>query len=543
MPEWEQPYGAGGTDQGYSIIQTVDGGYAIGGTTTSGNGAFDYYLVKIDNMGNAEWYQSGYGGGGYDHCNSVLQTIDGGYSLAGKLDGNHYDFHLIKTNGSGSQLWANSYHRTWSEAAYDHIVTSDGGYLLTGFGNIPNQDIWTIWVVKTDESGNVIWTRDFGTAENSDYGYSVVEVENNHYLIAGWTESYGAGGSDMYLIKIDSNGNEIWSRTYGGVSDERCYTVLQTQDGGILLCGSTMSYGEGDQDIYLVKTDASGNELWSQTYGGNGIDFCRSAVETSDGGIALAGCTTSFGNGDYDFWLIRLGDESHEIDIVLTAQSPLDVPRGGSFEYDALLTSNLADLSYVDIWTEAVLPDGGYYGPIWRIDNFPMGSNTIIDAQAIVQAIPLMAPIGSYTFRMKAGVFPLATYGYDELSLNVIPAVAAEGQATGWDAEGYETAFNVEPESVIASAGLLNQYELSSAYPNPFNPSTTVKVTLAEVSDLTVRVVNIAGQQVAELADGRYAAGKVTMTFDASNLSSGVYFIHATVPGHMNEVQKVMLVR
>jgi len=301
---WSQTYGGGGTDQGYSLTQTADDGYAIGGTTTSGNGAFDFYLIKTDAEGEQEWARVGYGRGGYDHCQSIIQTPGGGYSMAGKLDGNRWDAHLIQTDEEGNSLWARSYHRQWSEVARSHLRLGDGGFIFAGFANIPNQDIWDVYVVRTDEEGNQIWARSYG-GDDSDLCMSIIETDDGNFVLAGWTNSFGQGGEDFYLIKIDEDGEELWSQTYGGEDDDQCFSVIQVADGGFALAGGTRSFGEGEQDMLMIRTNDEGEELWSFTAGGEGNDVCRSVVITQDGGYGLGGNTESFGAGALDLWLLK----------------------------------------------------------------------------------------------------------------------------------------------------------------------------------------------------------------------------------------------
>jgi len=303
--EWSQTYGGTRTDHADSLIQTEDGGYAVCGTTSSfGNGAFDFYLVKTDENGEEEWSHSGYGGGGYNHCQSILQTPDGEYSMAGKIDGNRYDFYLIQTDENGDEVWSESYHRQWSEAVNDHIMTEDGDFVMAGIANNPD-GVWDIYVVKADENGDEIWSESYG-GDSSDLGNGIIETRDGGYAIAGLTDSFGEGGEDAYLVKINENGEEEWSQTYGGRQDDGFYSLIQLEDGGFVLVGRTESFGEGGLDFYVVRTNEEGEEIWSQTYGGENDEWSMSVVETPEGDLILGGNTNSFGEGNYDFWLIKI---------------------------------------------------------------------------------------------------------------------------------------------------------------------------------------------------------------------------------------------
>ncbi|HDN58708.1 MAG TPA: hypothetical protein ENF20_01990, partial [Candidatus Marinimicrobia bacterium] len=304
--EWGKTFGGTDYDRSYSVQQTSDGGYIIAGTTESyGAGNGDFWLVKTDSNGNKQWDKT-FGGTNIDGASSVQQTSDGGYILAGytgSYGAGNFDFWLVKTDSEGNKEWDRTFGGTSRDEAYSVQQTSDGGYIITGSTEIGGYDFW---LVKTDSNGNKQWNATFGGI-SWDVAHSVQQTSDGGYILAGNTYSYGAGRSDFWLVKTDSDGNKQWDKTFGGTGRDEAYSVQQTSDGGYIIAGFTESYGAGFTDAWLVKTDSEGNKVWDKTFGGANNDRAHSVQQTSDGGYILAGHTMSYGAGNRDFWLVKVG--------------------------------------------------------------------------------------------------------------------------------------------------------------------------------------------------------------------------------------------
>lgn len=299
-------YGGIYIDAAGGARQTSDGGYIIAGRTGSyGAGGSDAYLVKTDPDGNALWSKT-FGGTGADAGNSVHETSDGGYIVVGNTEpigAGTKDVYLVKTGSNGDILWSKTFGGNGGDDGNSVMETSDGGYIIAGETGSYGAGSYDVYLVKTDTNGNALWAKMFGGAGNDD-AHSVRQTSDGGYIIAGDTGSFGAGGSDMYLVKTDPNGVELWSKTFGGIGSDYGHSVRQTSDGGYIVSGYTGSFGAGANDVYLVKTDQNGNELWSQAFGGTGTDDGNSVQETVDGGYIIAGVTKSFGEG-YDVYLVK----------------------------------------------------------------------------------------------------------------------------------------------------------------------------------------------------------------------------------------------
>ena len=251
----------GYNSEGYSITQTKDEGYAITGYTTAyGAGLADVYVIKLDSDANLVWART-VGGTLADTGNSIIQTSDGGYVIAGS------------TNSYGA-------------------------------------DSADIFVIKLDYTGNVKWTRTIGGIGN-DIGKSVVQSKDGGYTIVGCTNSFGAGGYDVYVVKLDSLGNLKWTKTIGGLNDDKGSSIVLAVDGGYAITGYTMSFGAGGQDVYVIKLDSLGNLKWTRTIGGSNNDYGNSIIQTKDG-YAIAGTAEASGIGSFGYvYAVKLDTASN----------------------------------------------------------------------------------------------------------------------------------------------------------------------------------------------------------------------------------------
>ena len=246
--------------------------------------------------------------------NSVQQTKDGGFIITG-YTGSYLvrggDVWLIKTDSSGNEEWSKTFGGAYSDFGNSVQQTKDGGFIITGltflYSSYSARWHYDVWLIKTDSRGNVEWSKTFGGLFFNDAGYSVQQTTDGGFIVAGYT--YRAAGTDVWLIKTDSRGNVEWSKTFGGAYDDGGYSVQQTTDGGFSITGYTGSYLVSGGDVWLIKTDSSGNEEWSKTFGGASRDWGHSVQQTKDGGFIITGFTGSYGAGGEDVWLIKVTAE------------------------------------------------------------------------------------------------------------------------------------------------------------------------------------------------------------------------------------------
>jgi len=305
---WTRTFGGAMWDGGNCVQQTVDGGFVIVGSTQSfGAGSVDVYLVKTDASGDTIWTRT-FGGTGIETGTSVQQTADSGYVIVGfssSFGAGAADVYLIKTRANGDTMWTRTFGSAFNYEAGNSVrQTADGGYVVAGEKTPVSTGLGDVWFLKTNSHGDTLWTRTFG-GDSVEVAKDVRQTAEGGYLVGGSTRSFGAGANDVYLVRTDSNGNQEWCGAYGGTGADVGASTLQVGDDAYVVAGASASFGAGGDDVYLVKTDADGDLLWTQTFGGDSNDVAYSVQRTRDGGYVMAGYTASAGAGGYDVWLIK----------------------------------------------------------------------------------------------------------------------------------------------------------------------------------------------------------------------------------------------
>jgi len=338
----------------------------------------------------------------------------------------------------------------------------------------------------------------------------------------------------MYLVKTDANGNALWTSFIGGSDMEHAFSVQQTTDGGYISVGYTWSFGAGWSDLYLWKTDADGNTLWTRLYGGSDLDLGRSVQQTTDGGYIIAGRTDSFGPGYSAAWLLKIAGEELIPDVtieILPDNPPVTVPQGGSFGFTGTLTNNTRETQTVDAWTMAVGPQKEVYGPFKQFSDVELDPYETRSRQ-FNQGVPNLAPLGFYNYIAYCGDYPSTVMDSSFFEIEVVAGPA--GGATGWVLTGSFLEGDL--------ADLPSEFTLLSNYPNPFNAQTVIEYQLPVTSTVKLEVYNLLGSKVATLINGEQEAGYKSVTWDASEVSSGIYFYKLTA-GDYTETRRMMLVK
>jgi hypothetical protein len=306
---WTRTFGGTSNDGGISVQQTKDSGFIISGRTNSfGAGNEDVYLIKTNSLGDTMWTKT-YGGTYDDYGFLVQQTQDSGFIIAGgtsSLGAGEMDVYLIKTNSSGDTLWTKTFGGTSLDYGYSVQQTEDGGFIITGITNSFGADKFDVYLIRANSLGDTLWTKTYG-GSGSDCGYAVQQTKDDGFIITGPTSSFAVGSYAVYLIKTNSSGDTLWTKTFSRANYDGSVSIQQTQDSGLIIAGYTGGDSE-HWDVYFIRTNSSGDTLWTRTYGGTKEDEGYSTQQTSDGGFIIAGRTFSFGMGTPDssnVYLIR----------------------------------------------------------------------------------------------------------------------------------------------------------------------------------------------------------------------------------------------
>jgi len=349
VEEWRRFYGGDRDDVGESVVQISNDDFVVLGRTESfGNGGKDFWLLKVSSEGEEEWNYT-YGGSGSDHAAVIRKTNDNGFVLVGRTNSfgsGGSDVWLLKIDEQGNEIWNQTYGGSDGEYGYDVQQTTDGGYIITGYSSDSHGN-WDLLLIKTDISGGEEWMREYGGILR-ETGGGVLQTPDQGFIVAGINESIDPGNMNWWLLKTDSFGEVVWERTYGGSNFDICACIDATQDGGYILGGWTPSFGAGSVDIWIVKTDSLGNEVWNQTFGGPWSDGSYSVKQTIDGGYIIAGDYSPTSEMyDQDLWLIRLGSESGIIEPQATTPSEFQIESiyPNPFNAQTTITVNLPETS------------------------------------------------------------------------------------------------------------------------------------------------------------------------------------------------------
>ncbi len=309
---WSLPLGKG---EARWVARTRDGGYVVTGWIDSLKEGSDVFLTRLDKRGNRRWMKT-YKGNGYS-CGYCVQEVNGGgFIVVGETkskNGFDHDVYVVRTDEKGEPLWERNFGGQYCDYAWSGRQTEDGGYILAGGTESFGAGIYDVYLLKLDSTGQKLWEKTFG-GKGSDCGYTVLEVDGGGYLIAGNTEFSGNGNPDVYLLRTDGSGQLIWQKTYGGKGSDYGWSLAASRDGGYVIAGEKEVAGRQGNILaaWLIKVDRDGNERWEKTYGDGSAGSIYAVHQEGDGGYILAGKKESTGGG-YDIYLIRTDKNGNSV--------------------------------------------------------------------------------------------------------------------------------------------------------------------------------------------------------------------------------------
>ena len=296
--KFESTYGGTGSERGTVMSLTNDGGYIVCGSTSSFSSNQDLYLIKIDQYSNILWSKVYHSPGHNDGFYGVKQTPSGDYYLAGYIEGGFgfLDDLIMKVDSIGNVIWIKIFGGIEADELRDINITPDGGVIVSGQNASFGAGSKEIQVIKFLSNGNIEWAKAYGNIWE-DFGAKIFLLSDGNYLIVGDTDISGFYDVRPLLIKTNTSGEIIWAKVYSGFVEDWARSGVQLSD-GFMIVGDTRSFGlGGSEDIYLIKTNASGDVQWAKAYGGIENERGYGVIKDNEGKYVVTGFTKSFGSG------------------------------------------------------------------------------------------------------------------------------------------------------------------------------------------------------------------------------------------------------
>lgn len=541
-----------GLEGALSVLE-IDSGYIIaGGGYAAGIGSFfGIVIMQLDFNGDTV-FKKFYGQPGYTYYSgvggSLVKTTDGGYALGGSVNSSTYNNAILfKFNNNLDTLWTKMYNKSDWDIAYKCRQTNDGGFILTGSTRGVGNDNTDFYLVKTDSSGNLIWQKNYG-ASGFEISFSVEQTTDGGYILGGYTNSFGAGYYDTYIIKVDSLGNVQWSKTFGGIYGDNGATIIPTSDGGYILSAATGMYKIGNKThkkCRVIKLFNNGSIEWDKTYGpieysiGNGLLY-----ELSDGSFITGGGKRDSINGYPIGFLFKINSQGDSIwwreYELLSGNNSHNYLRDvkptsdGGYIACGFVVPGSPDTGMQDMWVMK-LDCNGYTDSAYQVI-----ADLIVDSIVGNKAYFSNNSINACTTRWFFGDMdssmlenPVHTYA-DTGTYDVMLIAEAAGKS--------DTIFIIVTIlGNVSVADNINNSVFLNIYPNPANETVNINYKLPENSKQAVaNIYNMMGKKVGSYdINNKYG----TLRIDLSNLPNGLYFFNIIVNNNTIARKKLVIIK
>ncbi|HIO40197.1 MAG TPA: caspase family protein [Candidatus Marinimicrobia bacterium] len=314
--EWTKTFGGSEWDVGKSILVLKEGGFLIAGYTYSESTKSDGWIIKLDVTGKKVWEKK-FGGSKTDCFYGITPDNNGSFVAVGYTESKgagNMDAWAVKINAFGEKEWEKTYGEYGEEKAYAIDHTTDGGYVITGYNKTKGNRNGLVWILKLDGQGTLEWEKAYGGERGggipTDVGNAIISNASG-YMVAAHTRSFGAGDEDIWILKLDLKGDTLWTKTFGGTKEEKAFDIAKTTN-GYLIAGYTESKGAGSEDIWLLCIDEDGRLLWDKTYGGHSNEQSYAISPLDEGEYSLAGFSHSKGPEHSGLWIFGI-DKDHNM--------------------------------------------------------------------------------------------------------------------------------------------------------------------------------------------------------------------------------------
>ncbi len=556
--QWTKTIGGVGEEMSFSLIKTIDGGYAsVGHIRPTGTDYSDFYIVKLDSGYSIQWNRI-INRANNDYAFSVIKSNDGGFILAGvSATGGVFssDMLIVKLNSAGNFQWSKTYGGSHDEPALSIIQTNDGGLAFAGYSNsFGSNNFFNI--IKTDSAGNIQWNRLIGESGTGSHVNSIIQTTDGGFTLAGAFQMVGNVNFDMYIVKLNNTGTFQWSRSVGGINDDMANSVIQTADGGFVLAGYSNSFGAGNYDMYIVKLNNSGVLQWSKTVGGSSDEQVQSVIKTTDGGFIAAGFTASFGAGGKDMFIVKF-DASGNTCGNTTSPSSISGTSGTatSPSFTVVTQNPTVTTPTPTIGSGGILTTICSTAPPLPPNLLSPPNNTFNQLSSI--RFIWNKSIGAQTYRMQVSqdsLFTNLVVNDSTLTDSTIVVTNLNTNRYYWWRVNAKNPMGTSPFSAVWKFGTflvgLNQisteipkkFKLHNNYPNPFNPITMFRFEIPIEGNVIFSVYDILGKEVYTFNESNVSPGTYEYQFDGSNVPSGIYLFRLK-SGRFSETKKMILLK